>query len=285
MVSWHFRAGISLRTGLWILAERRLLLPCDENRLGAVFSGQQGVAVLLSARGSRLHSADRPHAAVVGLRTGRRRQSLLRHAAGRLAASLCNAVRGFRCRQSRVTAAGIRWFIKSPFHLLSLREAILFVLIAVIVVPVGAAFWGAAFTVANNFGTDYWVEWRNLGISNGVTTIVLVPAILIGIHQLSRKVPGSRPGEFWKLRAGELPRCGRLARLRSFACGADHFARAHVRTASAAHLGRTPFWTWRRECLRAGHHDPGYRGNDAWARSVPDADPRRKMRWPCNCSS
>ena len=93
-----------------------------------------------------------------------------------------------------LTAAGIRWFIKSPFHLLSLREAIRFVLIAVIVVPVGAAFWGAAFTVFYNFGTDYWVEWRNLSISNGVTTIVLVPAILIGIHQLSRKVPRIAPG-------------------------------------------------------------------------------------------
>ncbi len=86
-----------------------------------------------------------------------------------------------------LTAAGIRIFIKSPFHLLNLREAILFVLIAVIIVPLGAAFWGAAFTVSNNYGTDYWVEWRNLGISNGVTTIVLVPFILLGLHQLLRK--------------------------------------------------------------------------------------------------
>ena len=86
-----------------------------------------------------------------------------------------------------LTAAGIRLFIKSPFHLISLREAILFVLIAVIIVPVGTAFWGAAFTVSNHFGTHYWVEWRNLSISNGVTAIVLVPVILIGAHQLSTK--------------------------------------------------------------------------------------------------
>lgn len=83
-----------------------------------------------------------------------------------------------------LTAAGIRLFIKSPFHLISLREAILFVLIAVIAVPAGTALWGAAFTVSNGFGTDYWVEWRNLTISNAVTTIVLVPVILIGAHQL-----------------------------------------------------------------------------------------------------
>ena len=86
-----------------------------------------------------------------------------------------------------LTAAGIRLFIKSRFDLISLREAILFVLIAVIIVPVGTAFWGAAFTVSNHFGTHYWVEWRNLSISNGVTAIVLVPAILIGAHRLSTK--------------------------------------------------------------------------------------------------
>ncbi len=86
-----------------------------------------------------------------------------------------------------LTAAGIRVFIKSRFHLISLREAILFVLIAVIIVPFGTAFWGAAFTVSNNFGAHYWVEWRNLGISNGVTTIVLVPVILIGVHELLRE--------------------------------------------------------------------------------------------------
>ena len=83
-----------------------------------------------------------------------------------------------------LTAAGIRMFIKSPFHLISLREAIIFVLIAVIVIPVGTAFWGAAFTVSNHFGSLYWVEWRNLGISNAVTTIVLVPVILIGVQRL-----------------------------------------------------------------------------------------------------
>ncbi len=93
-----------------------------------------------------------------------------------------------------LTAAGIRMFIKSRFHLISLREAISFVLIAVIIVPVGTAFWGAAFTVANHFGTRYWVEWRNLSISNGVTAIVLVPVILIGVHQLRTSGVKAAPG-------------------------------------------------------------------------------------------
>jgi two-component system, LuxR family, sensor kinase FixL len=91
-----------------------------------------------------------------------------------------------------LTAAGIRWFIKSPLHLISLREAILFVVIAVLIVPFGTAFWGAGFTVAYYYGTDYWVEWRNLSISNAVTTIVLVPVILIGV-QLFRKGFKAKP--------------------------------------------------------------------------------------------
>jgi PAS domain S-box-containing protein len=93
----------------------------------------------------------------------------------------------FDAVQNVATAAGIRLFIKSPLKLITLRDAIVFVLIAVVIVPFGTAFWGAAFTVSNHFGTHYWVEWRNLGISNAVTAIVLVPAILLGAHYLSAR--------------------------------------------------------------------------------------------------
>jgi two-component system, LuxR family, sensor kinase FixL len=82
-----------------------------------------------------------------------------------------------------LTAAAIRMLNKSPLHLLSLRDGVVFVVIAVILIPAGTALWGAAFTVAYGFGTEYWIEWRNLTISNGVTTIVLVPVILIGAQQ------------------------------------------------------------------------------------------------------
>ena len=92
-----------------------------------------------------------------------------------------------------LTAAGIRLFIKSPFNRLTLREAVIFVLIALVIVPFGTAFWGAAFTVSYNFGTDYWVEWRNLGVSNGVTAIVLVPAILLGVHLFRAKRINAAP--------------------------------------------------------------------------------------------
>ena len=96
----------------------------------------------------------------------------------------------FDAVQNVLAAAGIRFFIKSPLNKITLRDAIVFVLIAVIIVPFGTAFWGAAFTISNGFGTHYWVEWRNLGISNGVTAVVLVPALLLVAERLSRR--GSR---------------------------------------------------------------------------------------------
>jgi len=96
----------------------------------------------------------------------------------------------FDAVQNVLAAAGIRLFIKSPLNKITLRDAIVFVLITVIIVPFGTAFWGAAFTISNGFGTDYWVEWRNLGISNGVTAVVLVPALLLVAERLSRR--GSR---------------------------------------------------------------------------------------------
>ena len=96
----------------------------------------------------------------------------------------------FDAVQNVLAAAGIRLFIKSPLNKITLRDAIVFVLIAVIIVPFGTAFWGAAFTISNGFGTNYWVEWRNLGISNGVTAVVLVPALLLVAERLSRR--GSR---------------------------------------------------------------------------------------------
>jgi PAS domain S-box-containing protein len=90
----------------------------------------------------------------------------------------------FNAVQNLLVAAGLRIFIKSPLKLITLRDAIVFVLIAVVIVPIGTAFWGAAFN-SNHFGTNYWGEWRNLSVSNSVTAVVFVPAILLGAHRLS----------------------------------------------------------------------------------------------------
>src|SRR5207342_1793648 len=40
-------------------------------------------------------------------------------------------------------------------------------------------------------GTHYWIEWRNLGISNAVTAVVLMPAFLLGAQHLFVRRPGA----------------------------------------------------------------------------------------------
>ena len=95
----------------------------------------------------------------------------------------------FDAVQNVGAAAGIRILIKSPLKAITLRDAILFVLVAVVLVPFGTAFWGASFTVSYGFGTHYWIEWRNLGISNAVTAVVLIPAFLLGAHHLFVRRP------------------------------------------------------------------------------------------------
>jgi PAS domain S-box-containing protein len=109
-----------------------------------------------------------------------------------LYALTCEAFDALKCVSA---AAGVRFLIKSPLKAITLRDAILFVLIVVVFVPFGTAFWGASFTVSWGYGTRYWVEWRNLGISNAVTAVVLVPLFLLGAHHLfnRRTVALSRP--------------------------------------------------------------------------------------------
>ena len=99
----------------------------------------------------------------------------------------------FDAVQNVGVAAGIRLLITSPLDAITLRDAIRFVLVAVVVVPFGTAFWGASFTVSYGFGTHYWIEWRNLGISNAVTAVVLVPVFLLGAHHLFVRRPRALP--------------------------------------------------------------------------------------------
>jgi signal transduction histidine kinase len=95
-----------------------------------------------------------------------------------------------------LTAWGIRHYTPSPFHSIGLREAIAFVLVGVLIVPFGTAAWGAAITVAYGFGDDFWAELGKLGISNGVTVIVLVPAIMMSLHAWREREFEATPARF-----------------------------------------------------------------------------------------
>ena len=76
-----------------------------------------------------------------------------------LYALTCEAFDAVKCVSA---AAGIRILITSPLKAITLRDAIRFVLVAVVLVPFGTAFWGASFTVS------YGYRHSTIG-SNGAT--------------------------------------------------------------------------------------------------------------------
>ncbi|HYJ41078.1 MAG TPA: MASE1 domain-containing protein [Steroidobacteraceae bacterium] len=191
---WFGKSGFSLRTGFWILASaafyylatRTAWVLCFPDSKVSLFFPPHAVLVSILLLVPTRHWWAYTLAAVCAHFLATQQEHW-----PPLYALQCEA---FDAVKAILTAVGIRLFIKSPFHLISLREAVIFVLIAVIITPALTSLWGAAFTVANNYGTRYWVEWRNLSISNGVTTIVLVPAILIGVNQLLTKGFKVAPG-------------------------------------------------------------------------------------------
>ena len=68
----------------------------------------------------------------------------------------------FDALQNVAAAAGIRLLIESPLKAITLRDAILFVLVVVVLVPFGSAFWGRRLR-------SPMVSARNTG-SNGATS-------------------------------------------------------------------------------------------------------------------
>ena len=59
-------------------------------------------------------------------------------------------------------AAGFA-LINRSLKALTLRDAVVFILVAVVLVPFGAALLGSGLDGFHGFGTRYWIEWRNLG--------------------------------------------------------------------------------------------------------------------------
>ena len=192
-----------------------------------------------------------------------------------LYALTCEAFDAVKCVSA---AAGIRLLIKSPLKAITLRDAILFVLIAVVLVPFGTAFWGASFTVSYGFGTqllDRMAQPGNLecghdrrpgaGISAGCAPSVR--------QTPESPVPPTRAGSGSR-------RCvyggaGNL-RIRSNARGSQHVARSLVYADSSAHLGGAPLRPWWNQRLDVDHDVPGDLGNHARARPVPGPNPRRE---------
>ncbi len=132
----------------------------------------------------------------------------------------------------------------------------------------------------------YWIEWRNLGISNAVTAVVLVPALMLGAYHLVVRHPNlssPRVLEGRPLSASVRWRWGfsyLIGRRRVRGLRRARFLYLIILPliwAAAAVLG------WGNQRGNAHRHLSGNLGDDAGTWSVPCSSPRaRILRWLCS---
>ena len=80
-----------------------------------------------------------------------------------------------------IAAVGIGYCARGFPQLDRLRGVVIFVLMAVLLAPAAAAFIGAANVILHNGNTDFWLPWTAWFLSNAVTGMTLLPAILTGM--------------------------------------------------------------------------------------------------------
>jgi PAS domain S-box-containing protein len=102
-----------------------------------------------------------------------------------------------------VTAFALRRFIGDPTRLATLRDFLLFVAIAVVVVPACGALAGAA--ARNALGFDFWTTWRQWFMGNVLTHLVITPAILYWLFGIPTKLRVADPR---RLIEGAVVACG-----------------------------------------------------------------------------
>ncbi len=82
------------------------------------------------------------------------------------------------CSEAVLAALGVRWFSDAPARFDTLRRVTVFILAAVVVAPYISSFADAAAVTALKAGEPYWVVWRTRFVSNMLTELTLVPAIV-----------------------------------------------------------------------------------------------------------
>jgi two-component system, LuxR family, sensor kinase FixL len=78
-----------------------------------------------------------------------------------------------------LTAAALRRFVRNPLHLETVRAFSVYCLFAVLLVPLAAAFAGAA--VRHRLGHDFWPSWEQWFMGDALTQLIITPAILFWI--------------------------------------------------------------------------------------------------------
>jgi signal transduction histidine kinase len=96
---------------------------------------------------------------------------------GALPASLVLALFVTNCSEALLAAVGVRWFSDAPTRFDTLRRVTVFIVAAVLLAPFLSSFLDAAAVTALQ-GEPYWVVWRTRFVSNVLTGLALVPAIV-----------------------------------------------------------------------------------------------------------
>jgi two-component system CheB/CheR fusion protein len=93
-----------------------------------------------------------------------------------------------------VAAAGVRRFGDGAAHFDTFRGMVVFLLFAVVLGPLVAAFAGATVVALQQGAGQFWLAWQAWLLSNMLTGLTLLPIILIGICNVSACVRAASPG-------------------------------------------------------------------------------------------
>ncbi len=107
--------------------------------------------------------------------------------------------------QALVAATTVRYFAKGEIRLDSFRGVIIFTLCAVILAPFAVSAVAAYLYVLSGWEQDYWYVWRARVLSNALSTLTIIPPILMVFGVRKPKTPSRshwRLMEFALLTAG-----------------------------------------------------------------------------------
>jgi PAS domain S-box-containing protein len=107
--------------------------------------------------------------------------------------------------QALVAAIGVRYFVKDRLQLDSLRAVVIFVLCAVILAPFLVSSIAAYLYVLSGWEQEYWYVWRARVLSNALSTLTIIPPVLMAFDARWAKTPSPsrwRYIEFGLLTAG-----------------------------------------------------------------------------------
>ena len=104
--------------------------------------------------------------------------------------------------QALVAAIAIRYFVKDELRLDSFRNVNVFVLCAVIFAPVFVSSIAAYLYVLSGWEHDYWYVWRARVLSNALSSLTIIPPILMAFNARPKKTRS--PRRWWFLELGLL---------------------------------------------------------------------------------